>query len=505
MAESLFSPASAHPPPQRPPRPSPSLSPSINSLLNDDDDDDAHRASAGTPFDHDYFGGNGAPPDPHAVFGAPATSVHSPSPTSAAPAHPAGFASLLQPDPPPHAADAQPRPRSSHKRPRPTSSSSSLGSFGSLLTPDGHPAAPADEAEGAMEPPTTRVRRSSSISSNPGAPARPSSAGGPPSRRSSSPSRPGPPGPPPPPPPPAPAPAPASTAAPSAPSASRTAPPAPPPPPPAIPRRASESQPPEPSIFNVEPIDEFTREVADWLWGFCAQLDWDKVEIEAKIGLLVDSRGGGMRMNLPVPIETILTDDTGLRFESNMTQNQHKAFNLLLNSRVEESAHPSYPAAPVRYAHTRELDTFHDVTLPGGGGGRRKVRVTRDQKDKSRVSAVEKVRVADMNVFSPKRRFDWRVSVSLEMPAPVPDTPPTHSRHKDRISYSHQHFRVDLTQVQSTKQPQPTHELEIEFKRARPLLEEAAKEQRGEDNRYLEMVQGLLNNVRMLIRNASDP
>ncbi|GJN94258.1 hypothetical protein Rhopal_007332-T1 [Rhodotorula paludigena] len=503
MSESPFSPASAHPPPQRPPRPSPSLSPSINSLLNDDDDDDAHRASAGTPFDHDYFGGNGAPPDPHAVFCAPPTSVHSPSPTSAAPAHPAGFASLLQPDAPPHAADAQPRPRSSHKRPRPTSSSSSLGSFGSLLTPDGHFGAPADEAEGAMEPPTTRVRRSSSISSNPGAPqtattARPSSAGGPPSRRSSSPSRPGPPAPPPPPPP---APAPASTAA---PSASRTAPPAPPPPPPAIPRRASEPQPLEPSIFNVEPIDEFTREVADWLWGFCAQLDWDKVEIEAKIGLLVDSRGGGMRMNLPVPIETILTDDTGLRFESNMTVNQHKAFNLLLNSRVEESAHPSYPAAPVRYAHTRELDTFHDVTVPGGGG-RRKVRVTRDQKDKSRVSAVEKVRVADMNVFSPKRRFDWRVSVSLEMPAPVPDTPPTHSRHKDRISYSHQHFRVDLTQVQSAKQPQPTHELEIEFKRARPLLEEAAKEQRGEDNRYLEMVQGLLNNVRMLIRNASDP
>lgn len=105
------------------------------------------------------------------------------------------------------------------------------------------------------------------------------------------------------------------------------------------------------------------------------------------------------------------------------TQNQHKAFNLLLNSRVEESAHPSYPAAPVRYAHTRELDTFHDVTLPGGGG-RRKVRVTRDQKDKSRVSAVEKVRVADMNVFSPKRRFDWRVSVSLEMPGACPSLVP---------------------------------------------------------------------------------
>jgi len=34
-------------------------------------------------------------------------------------------------------------------------------------------------------------------------------------------------------------------------------------------------------VFNVEPIDEFTREVADWLWGFCSQLDWDKVEVRA--------------------------------------------------------------------------------------------------------------------------------------------------------------------------------------------------------------------------------
>lgn len=82
--------------------------------------------------------------------------------------------------------------------------------------------------------------------------------------------------------------------------------------------------------------------------------------------------------------------------------------------------------------------------------------------------------------------------------APIPDTPPTHSRHKDRISYSHQLFQVDLTQVTTPQAPTapPTHELEVEFRNARPLLEEAAKEQRGEDNRYLDMVQGLLNNVR---------
>lgn len=37
-------------------------------------------------------------------------------------------------------------------------------------------------------------------------------------------------------------------------------------------------------------------------------------------------------------------------------QNQHKSFNILLNSRVEEAAHPEYTEAVVRYMHTKEVD-----------------------------------------------------------------------------------------------------------------------------------------------------
>jgi hypothetical protein len=35
----------------------------------------------------------------------------------------------------------------------------------------------------------------------------------------------------------------------------------------------------EKSMFGVEPIDEFTREVADWIWGFCQHLDINVVEV----------------------------------------------------------------------------------------------------------------------------------------------------------------------------------------------------------------------------------
>lgn len=114
-----------------------------------------------------------------------------------------------------------------------------------------------------------------------------------------------------------------------------------------------------------------------------------------------------------VCVNPVLTDDTGLRFQSNMTITQHKAFNQLLNARVVETSHPSYPHSRIAYSHTHELDTFHTTQE------KRKIRVTKNEKkpnDTSLWKAVEKVRVADMNVYSPKRCFDWRVSISLENP-----------------------------------------------------------------------------------------
>jgi hypothetical protein len=84
----------------------------------------------------------------------------------------------------------------------------------------------------------------------------------------------------------------------------------------------------------------------------------------------------------------------------------------------------------------------------------------------------------------------------------LPTSPPSHSRRKDRISYSHQLYTIDLTQVttpstaSSAPPPPPTHELEVEVKDAKKLLIEAEKESRGEKNYYLQGVQGLLNNIR---------
>jgi len=262
----------------------------------------------------------------------------------------------------------------------------------------------------------------------------------------------------------------------------------------------------EPSIINAEPLDEFIREIADWILRNAAPLS--HVEIEAKIGILIDSRTN-KRLNLPVLSETILSPDyPELRFESNIDIKQHAHFNQLLNTLVSNSASSSHRGSQVHYAHTKLIDSFH----PPHSNSRDKIRVTTDEKTGKVKESVVKTRVADLNIYSPKRKVDWRISVNVEVPAPPPpQNTSTHTRRKDRITYTHQSFQVDLTQVtpsSSSNAPVPResllHELELEFRDSKDLMRLGAMRMRGEQagDEYDELVRVFVNNVHILVRNV---
>ncbi|KAJ3986873.1 CYTH-like domain-containing protein [Lentinula detonsa] len=264
------------------------------------------------------------------------------------------------------------------------------------------------------------------------------------------------------------------------------------------------------SILGVEPLDEFIKEIADFIHHMIVTRPDlpGNVEVEAKIGLLRD-RGGG-RMFLPVLVETILAPDSvDCRFESNMTAAQHKHFNTLLNKLKISSSQPGYASSsPLDYHHLHLVDAFY----PSESNDREKIRVTRDEKTGTVTESMKKIRLGDLNIYSPKRMADWRVSVNLEVPAPHPVGSSTHTRKKDRMSYSHEEFNIDLTQVTSTNPsgtPEILHELEIEIARPALLLSTAAK--RGDMNAseherdaFDELIRAFVNNARILVRNASD-
>ncbi|KAG8214630.1 CYTH-like domain-containing protein [Butyriboletus roseoflavus] len=268
------------------------------------------------------------------------------------------------------------------------------------------------------------------------------------------------------------------------------------------------------SILGVEPIDEFVREIADFVHHMVTtrpNMGPDaKVEVEAKLGILKD-RITGKRISLPVLVETILLPDgIDLRFESNMSAMQHKHFNTILNELQRHSSEPSHPASPLVYKHFKLVDSFYTSDSPRD---REKIRVTREEKTGTVTEVTKKVRLGDLNIHSPKRAADWRVSVNLEVPVPHPVGTPTLTRRKDRICYSHEEFNIDLTQVVSnvgpSSPPETLHELEVEIARSTLLLSTASK--RGDPNvsehersAFDELIRSFVNNTRILVKNANE-
>ncbi|KAF8799031.1 mRNA triphosphatase CET1 [Phlegmacium glaucopus] len=266
------------------------------------------------------------------------------------------------------------------------------------------------------------------------------------------------------------------------------------------------------SILGIEPLDEFIKEIADFVHHMIMthpDHPNGKVEVEAKIGILRD-RMSGQRLALPVLVETILApDSTDVRFESNMSINQHKHYNTMLNRLKTESSQSSHMGSPLDYNHRYLIDTFYSPE----GNDRDKIRVTRDEKTNTVLECMRKLRLGNLNIYSPKRAADWRVSVNLEVPMQHPVGSPTLTRRKDRVSYSHEEFSIDLTQVTSSTSPnapsQVLHELELEITRSELLQSTAMKRNDTnypEHERYAfdELIRAFVNNARILVRNSSD-
>ncbi|KAF0517314.1 mRNA capping enzyme [Gigaspora margarita] len=264
----------------------------------------------------------------------------------------------------------------------------------------------------------------------------------------------------------------------------------------------------EPSIFGFQPTSDITRAVGDFLYNHIGK---ENVEIEAKLGILVD-KNQHTRVNLPVVSETVINprEDGWFIFQSDMTTAQHRNFNNLLNERVIQTK-PPYKGNPVEYKHLYETDRFYSGTGVG------KVRVTIDQKTNKVIDGgiVKKTNVAHLNIYSPNTHLDYRISVNIEKPMEMPNGQVVYERNKDRLSYIHQLFKIDLTQVRGPEKQklsngtQPpadlTHELEVEFLNPQVLLEEKLKFEKQQSHRYLDIIDVFLNNIRTLAQRSLPP
>ncbi|KAI8659263.1 hypothetical protein LRP88_05828 [Fusarium phalaenopsidis] len=298
----------------------------------------------------------------------------------------------------------------------------------------------------------------------------------------------------------------------------------------------------EPSITGVKPYEEISRRVADFLFVNIINIpDMGEIvsrniqfEIEAKLGTLID-KDTNHRVDRALDSECVLQETQRVAFRSSMTEAQHKYFNDFLNEIVKQT-HPRAPnggnRVQVHYKHRREVDRFFELPpelqarIPGCVrsrlGSRMKsvrARVTYDQKTREVLAKIIKARVADLDIHFPQCPMDCRISINLEMnwdgPAEEleqlgnhPDRQP--DRNKDRLSYTHGHYQVDLTQVThaasgpgGAQRMEKEHELEIELNPT-VLVDQGRRASSGQPHRYQELVEGFVDNVRVLARKARD-
>ncbi|KAF5022561.1 hypothetical protein F66182_5394 [Fusarium sp. NRRL 66182] len=319
------------------------------------------------------------------------------------------------------------------------------------------------------------------------------------------------------------------------PEAARAHPPAQPAPP-AEPGPQEILGPWEPSITGVKPYEDTSRQVADFFFVNILSIpDVQEIasrgiefEIEAKLGTLID-KDTNHRVDRGIASECLLLDSHRVAFKSSMTEAAHKKNNDFLNEIVKVT-HPRGPMGghrvPVVYKHRREIDRFFELPpdlqarIPGcmrsrlGSRKSVRVRVTYDQKTQEVLGKIIKARVADIDIHFPGLPMDCRISINLEMNwdgsveelEQLPNRGDNPDRNKDRLSYTQGPYQVDLTQVTHAGhggRMEKEHELEIELN-PKTLIDQGRKAANGGAHRYQELVEGFVDNVRVLARKARD-
>jgi hypothetical protein len=280
----------------------------------------------------------------------------------------------------------------------------------------------------------------------------------------------------------------------------------------------------EPSITNVLPYEDLTQHVSGWIYNTIGREDplpdGAFFEIEAKIGTIYDIEGG-RRLNLPVMTETVFDRNNfrRTRFDSSMDLAQHKSFNDFLNQCVQ-SSHQEPKRIHIEYDHRRESDEFYELNPNGvralpscvtkwpNQRHDTRVRMTTDLETLKRIASIIKVRIADLEIYNPTQDFDYRISISVESPWNgnnmdlIPLKEHDSERTKDRVSYRHMGYQIDLTQVSYPDGTKQQHELEVEIS-AEQLRLELANLSQQKPNRYEGLVKGFLDDVRILCRQGT--
>lgn len=270
------------------------------------------------------------------------------------------------------------------------------------------------------------------------------------------------------------------------------------------------------SILGFIPEDDLTKSVQDWIYATLIAVEPELrqfIEVEMKYGLIIDPSTSN-RVNPPVSSQCVFTDldstmkpdvdervfDEFNRYIKNLSElNENMGkFNII-------DSHASDLSYRVR-THT-ERPKF--------------LRMTRDVNTGRIAQFIEKRKISQILLYSPKDSYDTKISISLELPVPENDPPekyknhtPTGHRLKKRTSYIHNDSctRFDITRVENKpirvnnkneKEPESDTTYEVELEINTPALLNAFDNIQHDSKEYAAIVRTFLNNGTIVRRKLS--
>lgn len=194
--------------------------------------------------------------------------------------------------------------------------------------------------------------------------------------------------------------------------------------------------------------------------------------------------------------------------------------NEFLNKAIRDSKQPG--RVPMDYEHRYETDSFAALSpagydaLPPSISKRHfdhppKLRTSRNDKTGQVIARIIKMHLGSLHIFNPQEPYDCRISMNLEVNLDRPDLDPDElieqateakpaplSRKKDRLSYKHLAYSIDLTKVE-TRGFAPKYELELEVDSSL-LREQMQRMQSGQEHAFTDVVSGFVDDATFLMR-----
>lgn len=265
------------------------------------------------------------------------------------------------------------------------------------------------------------------------------------------------------------------------------------------------------SFTDTKPYNDLTRKITNWVYAQIVTVPKEQrqfLELEVKFGRLWH-KATDRRVLIPVTNECIIDDSYILDcfYRSGMEREHY--------DRVKK-----YITGLTRL-HKEKFKTMRfdqvDTTYREGSNQQvpKFIRLTTDKSTGRVVANLEKKKLGSLFIHSPDLMFDYRLSMSLELPNH--DNPerfanhiPENERQKKRTSFFHESTatRVDMTEVQSKSRGRhndTSESLELELEVDMNQLLDAFEQLENDQFTFEELTETLLDNARLINRFLAKP